>query len=330
MKTLSFLTAVVVLSGLFTGCSGGQETTKPRTNGTWTTTTESPSDSTVKPAIELTIEEKIASIADQYQVKVGVLARNIKSGKSIAINSRERIPVTSMIKVPVVAAWYQAVNDGILKSDAKTTISVKDKVAGSGDIQFLDGNYAFLLSDLAKLTIIASDNVATNAVIDQFGKDIQSQTGYVNEVMAKYGLTDTKLLNKFLRYDTKSNSDESKNFGVAYSTAADLTTLAEKLYKGEIVNQEVSDQILNLMRNSNDDTMAPRFMPVDSPGFSLAHRSGGTFKLKGDFGLIIFQDHVVSFAVICENQADEKKTIENNGIIATGIITKMLFDELTR
>lgn len=328
MKTLSYLSAIIVLSAMFAGCSGSTETTKPKTGGTWSATTESATDTTPKPT--LTIEEKIASIAEQYQVKVGVLARNLKSGKSIAINARERIPITSMIKVPVVAAWYQAVQDGILKAEAKTAINQKDKVGGSGDIQFLDGNYTFLLSDLAKLTIIASDNVATNAVIDQFGSDIQSQTGYVNSVMTKYGLTDTKLLNKFLRYDTKSSSDESKNFGVAYSTAADLTSLAEKLYNGEIVNREVSDQILFLMRNSNDDTMSPRFMPVDSPGFSLAHRSGGTFKLKGDFGLITFQDHVVSFAVICENQADEKKTIENNGIIATGIITKMLFDELTR
>lgn len=328
MKTLLFLSTLLVLSGILTGCSGSSETTKPKTGGTWSATTESAPDSTPSPVIS--IEDKIASIAEQYQVKVGVLARNLKTGKSIAINARERIPVTSMIKVPVVAAWFQAVQDGILKADLKTTINQKDKVAGSGDIQFLDGNYNFLLSDLAKLTIIASDNTATNAVIDQFGKDIQSQTGYVNSVMAKYGLTDTKLLNKFLRYDTKSASDESKNFGVAYSTASDLTALAEKLYKGEIVNREVSDQILYLMQNSNDDTMAPRFMPVDSPGFSLAHRSGGTFKLKGDFGLITFQDHVVSFAVICENQSDEKKTIENNGIIATGIITKMLFDELTR
>lgn len=328
MKTSIFFTGFFVLSEILSGCSGGSESAKPKTGGTWTAVTESVQDTTPRSAPS--IEEKIASIADQYQVKVGVLARNLTSGKSIAINSRERIPVTSMIKVPVVAAWYQAVNDGRLKPDARVTLSPKDKVAGSGDIQFLDGNYNFLLSDLAKLTIIASDNVATNALLDQFGKDIQSQTGYVNEVMTKYGLTDTRLLNKFLRYDTKSNSDESKNFGVAYSTASDLTALAEKLYRGEIVNREVSDQILFLMRNSNDDTMSPRFMPVDSPGFSLAHRSGGTFKLKGDFGLITFRDHIVSFAVICENQADEKKTIENNGIIATGIITKMLFDELTR
>ncbi|MCK6601697.1 MAG: class A beta-lactamase-related serine hydrolase [Bacteroidetes bacterium] len=329
MKNTRFFVFVLISAGLFTGCTGSQPASTPKPGGVWTQTTEAVAD-TVPPAAVQTIEQKIAAIADQYQVRVGVMARNLKSGRQISINSRERIPVTSMIKVPVVAAWLNAAETGLVKKDARISILPKDKVSGSGELQFLEGSYPFLASDLAALAIISSDNIATNLIIDQLGKDVPSATGYVNKTLAGWGLTDTRLLNKFLRYDTKQATEESKNFGVAYSTAADLTAFAEKLYQGEIVSPDASSQILTWMRNANDDTMAPRFMPIDSPGFTLAHRSGGTFKLKGDFGLIEYQGQAVSFAVICENQTDDKKTIENNGIVATGIIIKMLFDELTR
>lgn len=278
----------------------------------------------------LTTEEKIASIADQYQVKIGVAAKNLTSGKIITVNQREKIPVTSMLKVPILVSYHQAVQDGKIKSTASAKLTKQNKVGGSGTLQYLNGDYSVLLSDAARLTVISSDNTAANLILDAFGSSVDQQTGYVNQVMANYGFIDTKLLNKFLRPDLKADTEDSKSFGVGYSTAADLAVLMEKLYDGKIVSTEASFEILETMRNSNDDTMSPRFMPLDDPNFSLAHRSGGTTRYKGDFGLLTYKGQAISFAVICENLSDNKPTIENNGIIAAGLITKLIYEELLK
>lgn len=282
------------------------------------------------PQKPLTTEEKIASIADQYQVKIGVAAKNLNSKKSITVNSRERIPVTSMLKVSILISYYEAVNAGLVKPNTSVKLTKSNKVGGSGFLQFLSNENSILLSDAAQLAVIASDNTAANLVIEAFGSNIEEQVGFVNKTMSKYGLIDTKLLNKFLRPDLKSDTDDAKNFGVGFSTASDLSGLMEKLYDGAVVSSDVSFDILETMRKSNDDTMSPRFMPLDDPTFSLAHRSGGTTRYKGDFGLLIYKNQPVSFAVICENLTDNKPTIENNGIIAAGLITKILFEELTK
>ncbi len=278
----------------------------------------------------LTTEEKIASIADQYQVKIGVAAKNLANGKVIAVNQRERIPVTSMLKVPILVSYYQAIQDGKIKPTASAKLTKQNKVGGSGTLQYLNGDYSVLLSDAAKLSVISSDNTAANMILDAFGTGIDQQTGYVNQVMANYGFIDTKLLNKFLRPDLKADTEDSKAFGVGYSTAADLAVLMEKLYDGKVVSSDASFEILEIMRSSNDDTMSPRFMPLDDPNFSLAHRSGGTTRYKGDFGLLTYKGQAISFAVICENLADNKPTIENNGIIAAGLITKLIYEELLK
>jgi len=315
---------VTIFFFFITACQSTKEIQTPKQ--------EPVQDSTVAaiPFKPLTTEEKIASIADQYQVKIGVAAKNLTNGKIITVNQRERIPVTSMLKVPILISYYQAVSEGKIKSTASAKLTKQNKVGGSGMLQFMNGEYNILLSDAAKLTVISSDNTAANLILDAFGSNIDQQTGYVNQVMANYGFIDTKILNKFLRPDLKAETDDSKAFGVGYSTAADLAVLMEKLYDGKMVSSDVSLEILEIMRNSNDDTMCPRFMPLDDPSFSLAHRSGGTTRYKGDFGLLTYKGQSISFAVICENLVDNKPTIENNGIIAAGLITKLIYEELLK
>lgn len=278
----------------------------------------------------MTVEEKVASIADQYQVKIGVMAKNLTTKKTISINARERIPVTSMLKVPILISYYEAVKTGKLKPDQMVRLSQNEKVGGSGFLQYMSNDLTISLKDAARLSVIASDNTAANLVIESFGNNLTDQIAFVNQVMSQYGWIDTKLLNKFLRSDLKTNSDEAKKFGVGFSTAVDLSNMMEIVYSGSVFSSSATQEILEAMRNANDDSMSPRFLPMDDTKLSLAHRSGGTTRYKGDFGLITYQNQAVSFAVICENLTDFKPTIENNGTLAVGLITKIIFEELTQ
>jgi len=71
------------------------------------------------PRPDAVLQSKLASAIAGFHGDVGVYVRNLRTGQSAAIRADELFPTASMIKVPILLATFQAMEDGSLAFDQK-------------------------------------------------------------------------------------------------------------------------------------------------------------------------------------------------------------------
>jgi beta-lactamase class A len=113
---------------------------------------------------------------------VGVCARNLATGATVAYRADERFPLASVFKIPVMVEVMRQVDRGALRLDERLTLAETDKSPGSTLIHCRPG-LAPTIGDLLYLMITLSDNTATDMLWRKVG------LGSVNETMTALGLT---------------------------------------------------------------------------------------------------------------------------------------------
>src|SRR5262249_13616911 len=156
-------------------------------------------------------------------------------------------------------------------------------VPGSGVLtdHFTPGA-TFCLRDAVRLMIAVSDNTATNMVLDQIG------IREVNQRMESLKLPHTRINAKSFKGSTTSvDPERSKKFGLGSTTAREMITLFEGLYRGKYVSPEASKEMIEHLKKCSDKDMFPRFLPDT---VKLAHKTGAVSDARTDAGIMYFQE----------------------------------------
>jgi beta-lactamase class A len=128
--------------------------------------------------------------------------------------------------------------------------------------------------------IIVSDNIATNIIIDLLGID------KINNTINDLGLRNTVLHNKI---------DFDKYPKLGTTTPKDYGTVFEKIIQGEMWSPEISDEMLEIFKKQNYNSMLTRSLPqyfLDSEDTGeeeliyIASKSGSMNACRNDGGII--------------------------------------------
>jgi beta-lactamase class A len=286
------------------------------------------------PLLTLTLAEA-ASLADKISAAtagftgtVSIFAKNLDTGATFALRPDDRVRTASTIKLPILCATFQAVQEGKLKWTDLTTLRDADKVSGSGILgEFSDG-VKIPLVDLTHLMIVLSDNTATNLVLDQVTAD------YVNDYLDKLGLKGTRSMRKVRGdgADLKSPSGFSKagrdpanvKYGLGSSTPREMVTLLERIEKGEIVSGEASKEILKVLKRQRDNNGIARRMG----DFVVANKAGALDHLRSDVGIVYTKTSRIAMAITCEDVPKVDWTSDNEGLLLIAKIAEILVGDL--
>ncbi len=127
------------------------------------------------------------------------------------------------------------------------------------------------LRDLATLTVIVSDNTATNRLIERLGFDV------VNRYLDAWGCPATRL--RRAMYD-----GERKRLGIEnVMTARETVRLLGILARGELVDRGTSDAVLGVLARTQDELRLRRYLP---DGVWVAHKSGWDAGIRNDAGVV--------------------------------------------
>src|SRR5262249_8375049 len=148
------------------------------------------------------------------------------------------MPTASLIKLAVMIATYDAIENGKLSLDDMIELKKEDQVPGSGVLtaHFSPGT-KISLRDAIHLMIVYSDNTATNLVLDKLG------IATTNEYMEKLGRHETRINSKVFRGDTSINKERSKEYGLGSTTANEMVALCELLHDNKAVSEKASKQM---------------------------------------------------------------------------------------
>ncbi len=223
--------------------------------------------------------------------------------------AQKQFPAASLIKLPILAAAFYAVGEKKIPLEKIVTIQKKDVAGGSGKLKAFSLPRKFTFAQLLELMISSSDNTATNKVIGIL--DFK----YINSIFKRLGLTDTILVRKMMDFSQRENGIEN------YTSAADISYLLEKIYRGGLVNQKLSKLALSFLRKQKVNDRLPRYLPSE---VVVAHKTGLERGVVHDAGIVFTSNRDYLICVLVKGgkrSGPAKKFIAQLSLLAYNLYT---------
>lgn len=200
----------------------------------------------------------------------------------------------STIKLFILIRYYQALKRGEIHATDRYTLQQSDKVEGSGILLHKRVGTQYTLSQLVKLMINKSDNIATNVLIDKLG-------GFkaVNATMTKVigPQHDSSLERKMMDISNIQNGKANRiNAWEAMQTLLGI-------YNGQIIDAKTDQAMLAPMTNTENRTKLPAQLPA---GATCWNKSGeSNYRgVENDMAIIKYQGHVFAIVALVELDGD--------------------------
>ncbi|MEN9215171.1 MAG: serine hydrolase [Gloeomargarita sp. DG_1_6_bins_138] len=201
------------------------------------------------------------------KVTASLYIADLDSGEHLDMGGTKALPAASTIKLPILLALFQDLDQGKVRLDERLTMTAALKAEGSGDMQFQPVGTTFTLLDTATRMIVISDNTATNMILQRLGGKEA-----VNQRFQEWGLQHTAVRN--LLPDLK---------GTNTTSAADLVHTLALIERGEWLSRRSRDWILHILRSTQNRSLLPAGLGA---GAVIGHKTGDIGFIIGDAGLV--------------------------------------------
>jgi beta-lactamase class A len=259
------------------------------------------------------LEQSILDIDRGLDGVMGVAIVDLTDGHKYLLHANDVYPQASSIKICVLAELYRQAQQGKLKLTDLYTVNASNLVQDSDIMGGLTpGVTQVTLRDLATMMVAVSDNSATNVLIDRVGLD------NVNAFLNAQGLRDTRLRRKMM--DLKAAAEGRENV----STPNEMLNLLQALYRGEILNKEMTADFFKVL-STHKDSWIPRNLPDD---LKIADKPGALEGVRNDSGVIFVDKRPFVLCVMTtylHRERDGEEAISNIALAAW-----RMFDRLAR
>jgi beta-lactamase class A len=266
---------------------------------------------------------------------VTLYAKDLNSGKTVAINADTLVPTASVIKLTVLFEALKQIQEGRAHFDDKITLTHDNQVEGSGVLMFFDAPQTLTLKDVLTMMIIVSDNTATNVAIDTLGlKNIDDRIEWL-------GLKNTWLYKKVSMPPVGPMPADQKQFGLGKTTAREMASLMERFAtcnlnvpgssaKPSAEDQKLCDAAMHMLRNQFYRNSIPRYLETldTTEGESkIANKTGALDHVRNDVGVVFARNGPVVISAFTYGNQDTSWTPDNEAEVLIAKLAKAIVDQ---
>ncbi len=197
----------------------------------------------------------------------GVFIADLDTGAYLNLNGTSMFSAASMIKVPILVAFFQDVDAGKIRLDEELTMRQEEVAEGSGDMQYQPVGTRYTALETATKMIVISDNTATNMLINRLGG-----IDALNQRFKSWGSSATTIRN--LLPDLE---------GTNVTTPKELADLMARVVQGDFLSLRSRDRVIQIMQGTVTNTLLPSGL---GEGSTIAHKTGDIGSMVGDVGII--------------------------------------------
>ncbi|MCM3636863.1 class A beta-lactamase-related serine hydrolase [Sporosarcina luteola] len=288
------------------------------------------------------LKEKIESYISGIDATFGISIKHLGTNEEVHLQGDRYFQTASVVKVPILAALYDAVYKGRIDIKERIVLQKEDRIPGSGVFQEMDAGISPTIKDLAMMMIIVSDNMATDKLLTM----VDSQT--VQDYMRTIGLEHIhvkhsiwELLSLCAGIGPTEYSDEMFNQIINtliaghydrdsivfqettennVSTTRDMNRLMEKIARGEIFSKACCTDIREILLRQQYTQRIPGLLPR---GTKVANKTGSLGTVYNDTGIVYLPDQKGEFVITVFSVG---KTLDYEGNEPIARIAKIAFD----
>jgi beta-lactamase class A len=214
------------------------------------------------------LQQRLATYRASYPAfRTGMFFLDMDNGNYADLNGTQVFPAASIIKLPILVAFFQDVDAGKIRLDETLTMRPEMMASGSGEMQFLRPWRKFSALYTITQMIVISDNTATNIIMRRLGGPT-----VVNQRFRSWGLSQTMIRNWLpdLR-------------GTNTTTPKELVYLLTLLDQGKLLSPESRQQAIAILTKTKNRKLLAAGV---GPGAVIAHKTGDIGFMLGDAGMI--------------------------------------------
>jgi beta-lactamase class A len=235
----------------------------------------------------------------------GIIIKNLKTGEYYFSNEHLSFSSASLYKLWVMAETFRQIENGtlnendILSSDYKTLNSEFGITPENKD--FESGPISLSVKNALNKMITISDNYAAYLLTHK-----------------------VKVTNiaSFLQANGFTESIVGTNTDYPTVTASDIALFFEKLYNKQLINDQYSNMMLELLKSQKLNSKIPKYLPDTS----IAHKTGELDKYTHDAGIVYTQsgDYIIVILSKSDNPGLAKNRISDISESVYGYFTRDL------
>ncbi|NDC83600.1 serine hydrolase [bacterium] len=216
------------------------------------------------------LHQIIENFAFTHPGNISVSFTDLTNDRTVSVAPDRLFNPASVIKVAVMVEVYRQVALKRLSLDDKIVMHQRDKVGGSGTLQFQRSGGSYSVRYLVEQMITISDNTATYLLINRVGK------ANINRTMRRLGLRSTMI----------GEANLLKAEGINFSTAGDMGLLFTRIYHKDVISKEASDEMLAILGRQHVKWGIPKYLPV---AVRVANKTGTLAYVKNDAGIVFLE-----------------------------------------
>lgn len=218
-----------------------------------------------------TMVASLAKMSAGYRGHVGIYLKDLNSDRVWEHNPDQLFTAASLIKVPIMVSILQKIKLGELTLNTPLKLTRRLRAGGSGSLKWArEGTMLSVMEVIFKM-ITESDNTATKMLIDHAGMD------YLQQAFEGLGLIHTRIYPEGMSLAYGRVSREN------YTTAREMAGLMEGIYKGEVVDKDSSEFMLDVLKHNKSRSRLKKGLPL---GWELGHKTGLLRRSCHDVGIV--------------------------------------------
>ena len=263
-------------------------------------------------------DKKLLSLLEQtidgFNGNIGIYVKNLKTGKTTAINGDTIFPTASIVKVPILVGVMDKIQRGEL--DYNQELIYKDSLLYEG-VDILGSfrsDEKIVLKKIIMLMLTTSDNTASLWLQSLAGTGTR-----INALLDSAGL-------KITRINSRTPGRESNRsiYGWGQTTPKEMGILLEMIYKDQIISVEACERMQRCLgRNFWDENEAISQVP---PYIEVFSKNGCVDSVRSEVLLVNAPHNPYIFCIFTKNNKDTRWTHDNEAWALARIISKELWD----
>jgi beta-lactamase class A len=259
-----------------------------------------------------TLQRQLDSLVQGFHGQVGIYVRHLGTGRTAAVNADSVFPTASMIKVPILVATFDAIEQGALAFNQKLTYTDSLLYPGEDIIGAFKDSSQVLLSELVLLMASYSDNTA--------GLWLQHLAGTgerINQWLATNGFDSTRVNSR-----TPGREENRTRYGWGQTTPKEMAELVVMIREGRAVSQAASEEMYRVLTRSYWNGYALARIP---PWVQTASKVGAVDRSRSEVVLVNAPSGDYVFCVITKNQGDTSWDPPNEGWVLIRNVSALLW-----
>lgn len=251
------------------------------------------------PALQREIERLVRGFGGD----VGVYVRHLPTGRTAAVNADSVFPTASLVKVPILAAMFDAIERGELELEGvqrRPAWLEYRYVEGTDVVSYMAPGDSLPLRELAFLMLTVSDNVASLWIQALVGGGLQ-----VNAWLAAHGYERTRVNSR-----TPGRDDARAVYGWGQTSPREIARLVADIRAGRVVSPDASERMYRMLTKTYWDGEAVSQLP---PHVQAASKQGFVDRARSEVLLVNAPDGDYVLAVMTKNQRDTSHAHDNEG-----------------